>query len=315
MDKGIRAKGTGHALPAPGPVGPPPGLGPPTEPPRPDQPKRLTMSFSFRLTAQQYDILWEDGGLGRHPYPLRVRSHGETMDERAEIRRRVYNQLAASGLGDGIRANTEVEDALLMMARPPLAVDMIWMTDLKEQGGHQALLVAGNGEVGYRVRGELGGGIRVEEIRASSLVYSALALLPEAPAASIPSVTLPMPAAEPRPAPTGRHRRDDEIDEDHSFLEQDRPRAAGAQSSAVRTLERVFEKPRLRTGQIGITVRDRLGRTTKAPLIQWSDTEDGRIVNQVSESPNGRVANFFGADHRRFAQKLGEAITALREGR
>ncbi|WP_016697056.1 ESX secretion-associated protein EspG [Actinoalloteichus spitiensis] len=272
------------------------------------------MSFSFRLTAQQYDILWEDGDLGRHPYPLRVRSHGATMDERADIRRRVYNELAAAGLGDGIRASTEVEDALLMMARPPLAIDMIWMTDPREQDGHQALLVAGNGEVGYRVRGELGGGIRIEEIRASSLVYSALALLPEAPAAPIPSVTLPMPAAEPPPAP-GRHRRDDELGEDHSFLEQGRPGVGGAQGSALRSLERVFEKPRVRTGQIGVTMRDRMGRTARAPMVQWSDTEEGRILSQVSESSSGRVANFFGADHRRFAQKLGEVITALREGR
>lgn len=46
------------------------------------------------------DFLWEALDAGDLPYPLAVRSHGATMDERAALRRQVREELVAGQLLD-----------------------------------------------------------------------------------------------------------------------------------------------------------------------------------------------------------------------
>ncbi len=55
------------------------------------------------LTVEQYDICWADLNLGEYVYPLQVPGHGRTYDERAQLRRRVYQQLEARRLARGER--------------------------------------------------------------------------------------------------------------------------------------------------------------------------------------------------------------------
>jgi EspG family len=82
------------------------------------------------LTYEQYDICWADLNLGEHVYPLRIRSHGRTYTERAHLRRRVYQQLGSSGLTRGERLEPELHDALTLLARTPVWVDMHWVAEL-----------------------------------------------------------------------------------------------------------------------------------------------------------------------------------------
>src|SRR5204863_2218802 len=53
------------------------------------------------LSLPALDILWYDLELGALPFPLEVRSHGDTVEERARLRGVVYEQLDRRGLGRG----------------------------------------------------------------------------------------------------------------------------------------------------------------------------------------------------------------------
>ncbi|MGH3431787.1 MAG: ESX secretion-associated protein EspG, partial [Thermocrispum sp.] len=72
----------------------------------------------------QFDFLWEQLGLGEQPYPLRVPSHGKTMDERTSLRHQVEREFQA----DGLKNSHGVLDPLLdgwlrLLAFPRASVD------------------------------------------------------------------------------------------------------------------------------------------------------------------------------------------------
>ncbi len=86
------------------------------------------MTRDITLTLEQYDIRGADLGLDEQVYPLRIRSHGRTYEERAHLRQRVYQQLGAGGLARGERLEPELADALTLLARAPVWVDMQWLS-------------------------------------------------------------------------------------------------------------------------------------------------------------------------------------------
>lgn len=45
-----------------------------------------------------FDFLWESARVGELPYPLHVRSHGATEDERVALRHRTDVELKARGI-------------------------------------------------------------------------------------------------------------------------------------------------------------------------------------------------------------------------
>src|ERR1700712_4685822 len=76
------------------------------------------------LTPAEVDFLWESAGLGELPYPLRVRSHGETLDERSLLRQRTLEGLAARGLAAGRgRPGPHVADYCGVLATAELSLD------------------------------------------------------------------------------------------------------------------------------------------------------------------------------------------------
>src|SRR5436309_1281860 len=67
------------------------------------------------------DSLWEALDGGELPYPLELRSHGDTMDERAALRRQLHRELGEEGLLDhGGRLEPRIEEWLGTLARPGL---------------------------------------------------------------------------------------------------------------------------------------------------------------------------------------------------
>lgn len=70
----------------------------------------------IRVSASAFDILWTDLGHDRPPEPLTVRSVGETEEERAEVRKKVYENLAGRGLYDGSALEPALAARLAVLA-------------------------------------------------------------------------------------------------------------------------------------------------------------------------------------------------------
>src|SRR5215470_5359505 len=98
------------------------------------------MAFSVTLSPEQYDIVWEDLRLGEQPYPIAIRGHGKTQQERALIRNRVYGELTARRLASGPRLEPELEALLVRLGRPAVWLDMIWLPDRTAQAIRNALV-------------------------------------------------------------------------------------------------------------------------------------------------------------------------------
>lgn len=258
------------------------------------------------LTLEQYDIVWEDLRLGEQPYPIAVRSHGRTMEERALIRNRVYGELTARRLADGRRLEPRLEALLVHLGRPPVWLDMAWLPD-KDSRTMRNALAARAGDDGLLAELVPDGGLRLTSVRGTAIVPSLLGLLPRADAAPGRSISLPTEALV--PAPTGRHAAPDE---DSGSIFDEAPPARVAAGQQVRALEALFAKPRIRGGQIGVNGRDRHGRRARTRPLEWFDSEDGRYMAQFGEGPDGRDHLLVTpADNARITARLHEMINSL----
>src|ERR1700716_3916146 len=85
------------------------------------------MSAAELLTPLELDFLWESSGQqGELPYPLQVRSHGATMDERSLLRRQTLGALAQRRLVDASgRPAPHLEDFFELLAGPDLSLDTV----------------------------------------------------------------------------------------------------------------------------------------------------------------------------------------------
>lgn len=137
-----------------------------------------------------FDFLWESMELGELPYPLRVRSHGATEDERVSLRHRVDTELKARGIRDARgRVEPDVEDWLTLLARAPHSIDALHIPQFEAHP--VALLAAGDERTGV-VAIQDADGIWLRAIPADGLVSTIVELLPGGPRGSEASVTLPL---------------------------------------------------------------------------------------------------------------------------
>ncbi|MGH3797059.1 MAG: ESX secretion-associated protein EspG [Pseudonocardiaceae bacterium] len=220
------------------------------------------------LTSEQYDICWADLNLSEQVYPLRIRSHGRTHEERADLRRRVYEQLAACGLGRGQRLEPELRNALTLLAHAPVRVDMQWLsapgqTDMDRAVG------ARSGERGLVARLDEGH-LRLMPCRGTALLLALVDQLPRTEAAPGQSITMPRDVLVPSASggyatspTTGRFRQ------------------------PYRAFEEVLSKPRLRGGQIVANARDQTGRRHRSRPVQWFDTDAGRWTARILPAADG----------------------------
>jgi len=253
------------------------------------------------LTSAQYDIVWHDLDLGEQPYPIAVRSHGRTMEERALIRNRVYGELTARRLAAGPRVEPDLRDALVMLARAPVSLDAIWLPEQDAKAMRNALVVAAGD---HGLLAELtDDGLTLRTIRGSAMVAALLALLPPAKAAPGRSITVPTESLA--PAQPAVQDKDQE-----SIYETSRPASGIGQQ--VRSLESLFAKPRLRGGQLVANVLDRHGRRTRSRPLEWFDTEDGRCMAQTGAGADGRQHLLVApADNARIAGRVRDMLEAL----
>ncbi|GHG37967.1 MULTISPECIES: ESX secretion-associated protein EspG [Amycolatopsis] len=242
------------------------------------------------LTPVEVDFLWESAGLGELPYPLRIRSHGATVDERAMLRRRTLEGLTARGLADGRgRPEPHVEDYFGVLAAPELSLDAVQ-------------LIAPDAQPLLAVAGVLGGqgllavqdtrGLHLQPCPPDGLPSAIVSLLPGAPRGSEKSITVP------RDELTGDFRQRAGNGDERASADEDR-----------KALARLTAQPRLRGGQIGANSRSRLGARTRTPVLAWFDTATGRYFTQATRGRDGRDwITIAPADAATLRHRLGEML-------
>lgn len=93
----------------------------------------------IRVSASAFDILWTDLGHDRPPEPLSVRSVGSTEEERAEVRKAVYDNLAERGLYDGSALEPALAERLSLLASAEVFVACEAMVDMTASAPFRAV--------------------------------------------------------------------------------------------------------------------------------------------------------------------------------
>lgn len=249
------------------------------------------------LTPLELDFLWEAAGVGELPYPLRVASHGATVDERAFLRRQTLEALVRRGLADGRgRPEPHLEDYFGVLASPDVSLDAVQLID---PAAEPLLAVAGllGGQGLLAVQDTRG--LHLQPCPADGLASAVVSLLPPAPRGTEKSITVPLEQL------VGNHGVD--------FMQRRGNGDADGRASADedrKALAKLHAQPRLRGGQIGANARNRLGGgRTRPPVLSWFDTETGRYFTQASRGRDGRDwITIAPADAATLRHRLGEML-------
>ena len=262
--------------------------------------------MSLELSLAAFDVLWADLRLGRVPFPLQFRSHGDTLEDRARIRAAVYADLGRRGLSRDERpADTLVED-LRLLADPTMIVDLVALLDMADAEPVKAL-AATRGRHGILVvQGKLT--LRLTRMRDIFTTGALVELLPATRAGAGNSITSPAGALRPGP---GRQRQE----QPGGLLRQVAP--AVAADANLRAIAAVTEKPVWCAGQLGVTRTDDAGRRHRLPGIAWFDTDDGRYATTMARGRDGEDwVTLWPADNARLTHRLSElAATEIVSGR
>ncbi|MEU3272743.1 ESX secretion-associated protein EspG [Saccharomonospora sp. NPDC006951] len=238
------------------------------------------------FTSLTFDFLWEAIGAGELPYPLNVRSHGETRGERSALRRRAEADLAARGILDSL-----VPEWLRMLARPSVSVDALHIPEFRAPT--VAALTASNGG-GAVVAIQNRDGVHLRPIYPEGVVSAIVDLLPVCSRGAESSCTLPMERAM-RTSPAAGDTA---------------PR--GRDADPGDTFARLLAQPRWRGGQLAANSRDDLGKKRRSPVLAWFDTATGRYLSLSSRGPDGTEwVTVSPADARTLRTRLGEMLTTV----
>ncbi|MFE0023952.1 ESX secretion-associated protein EspG [Amycolatopsis sp. NPDC059021] len=216
------------------------------------------------LSHLEYDLLWADLGLGPQPYPLEVRSHGYTMDERDVLGGQVFDGLAEAGLIDeDDRVDPRVDELLESLARPVVSVD--------------ALVV---GEISLRVLAAAGKRRGV----LATLDDVELALRPMWPDELVDVVAGVIGDCNPGPGEPVRLPRETFSEAMRAFADKGYPAfertlaRAGITGRATRALSTMVDSPRHVSGQLAAN-----GAAGRSPVVSWFDTDAGRYGATVQD--------------------------------
>jgi EspG family len=235
------------------------------------------------FTPLTFDFLWESVDLGELPYPLRVRSHGSTEDERSALRQRVHRELMARGLRDHFgRLEPHVEDWLSVLARPALRIDALHIPDY--QAPPVGILAASHGNAGVLVVQDADG-LWVRSAVAEGLASEVVDLLPAGKRGTEASITLPVQEALRIPpnrvpvtigggvaAPKSRRR----------------PSLSDQVADPREAYARLGGQPRLRGGQLAANGRNEVSGWRRSPVLAWFDTATGRYLSLSRPGTDGR---------------------------
>ncbi|MFC4003961.1 ESX secretion-associated protein EspG [Prauserella oleivorans] len=251
------------------------------------------------FTPVAFDFLWEQARVGEVPYPLTVRSHGETETERMALRRRVNTEFAARRIED-----SPVEDWINLLAWPAVSIDALFIPEfqahpvgaLAASDGKQAVLAVQDAD-----------GVWLRPIYPDGLASAIVDLLPRTPRGTEASITLPMEEAlRTQPARSGVLSASPGGGSRRRMSLADRPndpREAYAQ---------LIGQPRLRGGQLAANSRDDLGGKRRSSVLAWFDTASGRYLSTSRAGTDGREwVTVAPADAKTLRSRLSELVAAV----
>jgi hypothetical protein len=269
-----------------------------------------------------FDFLWEAMEIGELPYPLQVRSHGATEEERRMLRQRAHVELQARGIRDGHgRLEPHVEEWLALLARPALSVDALHIPDF-QQPPIAILAAAGAGKGVVAIQDK--NGIWLRPALADALVSTVVELLPAGRRGSEASITLPLDEAlhtapirvpvaaagmsEPGPEAGKAKRR-----------ERAQPKARTSLSDRVTDPREAYGKlsgqPRLRGGQLAVNSRNNLGGKQRSRVLAWFDTATGRYLSLSRAGTDDREwVTISSADPQTLRSRLAEMVSSVTDG-
>lgn len=231
------------------------------------------------LTPVALDFVWESLGAGEPPYPLDVKSHGVTMDERRALRHRVWEDLRTQQLLDvDGRLSPDIEDWLTLLATGTQSIDAVFegTAALAVGNATSALLAVQNAD-----------GLALRPIDPSSLVSSVVALLPPHPRGKEHSITIPVADMSNPRSPMDRE-----------------------------VMTSIADQPKLRAGQLAANSRNPMGGRSRAPVLSWFDTAEGRYLTYSSKGRDGTDwMTIAPADAATLRHRLTELLNSVSTGR
>ncbi|ACU40023.1 ESX secretion-associated protein EspG [Actinosynnema pretiosum subsp. pretiosum] len=241
----------------------------------------------YLLTPRQLDVLWQDLGLGRLPYPLDVPSLGATEAERARLREQVLAEL-------GGQPDHRLVSLLRLLADHRVSVDAIAHVERPiravavSDGDRAALAVIDSGSVGLL------------EIRPTSLARSIVEVLPAGAAGPGSSLSLRVETMSAAVAMQGQSDGDeDDPWGDSEVDERTALQRAGLSREDATALSELAAN-RKAGGQFGVSHGGGGGyRAQRAGVtITWFDTHQGRYLMvrengwlSLAPTDNDRIAS------------------------
>jgi hypothetical protein len=254
----------------------------------------LRVTNALRLSHLEFDILWEQLGLGERPYPISVGTFGATVDDRAVLREQVFKGLADKGMHDGRDLHPRLEDLLIMLVRNQFTID-----GQLSVGQHLQVLAAGRNEHGL-LAVQTDEELHLRQVRATSLVDAVVGLLPEEKPGPGGPVTLPKSLFD--------EAAQAYQSGGYAGFEMAMTRG-GVTGRGLRTLSTLVESGRHGGGQLAANSADRMGRRARSPVLNWFDTDAGRyIVYEEPRRDRQDLLTFTPGDSGRIAQRLTDLV-------
>lgn len=234
------------------------------------------------------DFLWEAFGAGEPPYPLEVRSYGETVDQRTALRRQVREDLVAGGLIDPSgRLEPELEGWFGTLAQPDISIDSVFLPELDAV---PVLALAASGRAGAVLAVQQPDGLRLRSIPRDGLVTAIVGLLPGARRGSEQSISVP--AVELEKVPAGAPARASTQDTRKALATLTGMRNTGG-------------------GQIGVNSRSDMRGRRRSPVLAWFDNESGRYLSQTRDG----WVTIAPADAAALRHRIGELVAEVTSDR
>jgi EspG family len=258
-----------------------------------------------------FDFLWESARVGELPYPLIVRSHGATENERVSLRHRVDVELKARGIREprGTFA-PPIEDALHLLAFAPLTIDALHIPQF--EAPTVGVLAAADETKGVLAVQDADG-VWLRDVPPDALVSAVVGVLPAGPRGSEASVTLPLddalrtaPIRVPASLPSGE--------------EEDRRRGKARRTPLSERLTadpreaygRIAGQSRLRGGQLAANSRSQVGAKQRSRVLAWFDTATGRYLSLSRAGTDGREwVTVAPADPATLRTRLAEMVSSV----
>ncbi len=262
-----------------------------------------------------FDFLWESAQAGELPYPLQVRSHGATEDERVSLRHRADAELKARGIRDARgRLEPAVEDAVQLLTRAPLTLDALHIPQF--QAPTVGVLAASDGRNGV-VAIQDQNGIWLRDVPGDGIVSAVVALLPPGPRGTEASVTLPLDDAIRTPPIRVPVTTGAPAEEQGKKVQPPKRTSLSERVTADprEAYGRISGQPRLRGGQLAANSRSQVGARQRSRVLAWFDTATGRYLSLSRAGTDGREwVTVAPADPKTLRTRLGEMAAGVADG-